>query len=874
MMITIGVSLAAVIIGLPELNKIKSPAGSSLQEASNVQIQSSYAKLPLSFIKNDGQVDKKVKFYERGSGHATFFAQDGVHLSLGSSPRPAVSSEGLAQTDVQDASEAKQAHIKLVPLGANKHPEIVAEGMQEGKVDYFVGNDPMKWKTNIPTYQAVVYKEIYPGIDLKFYGNNRQMEYDIIVQPGADPSIVKFAYEGIEGLRVTADGDLEIGLSDGTILQKKPIIYQEINGKRVEVAGTFNVQPATNRHAKSFAYGFEIASYDKAHLLLIDPILVYSTYLGGESDDLGQGIAVDGSGNSYVVGYGNSLNFPTVNPLQGPHGGTSWDVFVTKFNSAGNALIYSTFLGGSNNDIGSDIALDASGNAYLTGHTDSTDFPTASPLQAYGGNTDAFVVKINSAGNALLYSTYFGGSNYDIGSDIALDASGNAHVTGSTNSSNFPTANPLQAALGGSNDAFVANINSAGSAVVYSTYLGGSGDEEGRGIAVDASGNAYLTGRTTSTNFPTANPLQPTFGGDYDAFVTKLNAAGSALIYSTYLGGSGYDVGNAIAVDGSGNAYITGQTGSTNFPIANPLQRKPYSPRYANDAFVTKLNSFGSALVYSTYLGGSYNDGANAIAVDGSGNAYVMGRTDFDPTCCPIPCCTGFPTVNRIPGTYGGGTQDAFVTKFNSSGSKFLYSTRLGGSRDEEGSGIAVDAVGNAYVTGETTSTDFPTVNPFQAANATSRDAFVAKIATPNQPPNADGVTPSNSMTEAGMSQMFTAAYSDPDGWQNIAAANLYFSGNGGMHNEWLHYLIAPNLFTMMGSNDSCSPGQMKMLTNGYLTLDCSFSSVSGSGNTLTVVFQATPEMPSSGIHYNIFSAASDQYGAAHAIFAGTWDIE
>jgi hypothetical protein len=735
-------------------NEVKNPVAQEGKEAKKVQVQEAYGQLPLSFIRNDGQVDKKVKFYEKGSGRATFFTKEGVYLSLTNGQSSPTS------------HSSKSTLIRLTPLGANKNPKIVAEGLQEGQVNYFVGNDPKKWQTNISTHQAVVYQDIYPGIDLKFYGNNRQMEYDIVVKPGADPSKVKLGYEGIEGLRVTDAGDLEIKLKGGTIFQKKPIIYQEIEGKRVDVAGTFKIQPRTNRHAKNFAYGFEVSSYDKAHPLLIDPTLVYSTYLGGSGDDAGFAIAVDASGNAYVTGQNGSSNFPTAFPLQATYGGGEHDAFVAKINAAGNALIYSTYLGGSGEDVTFDIAVDGSGNAYVTGRTYSTNFPTANPFQAANaGNADAFVTKLNAAG-ALVYSTYLGGSGGDQGNGIAVDASGNAYVTGAAASSDFPTVNPIQATFAGGcceGDAFVAKLNAAGSALVYSTYLGGSGFDDGLDIAVDASGNAYVRGRTASSNFPTVNPIQATFAGGFDdAFVTKLNAAGSALVYSTYLGGSGNEGFGGIAVDASGNAYVAGSTASSNFPTVNPIQATLAG---SFDVFVTKFNAAGSALVYSTYLGGSGEEGtgyvSGGVAVDASGNAYVAGTTRS----------TNFPMVNPLQATLGGG-QDAFVTKLNAAGSALLYSTYLGGSSSESATAIAVDASGNVYVTGGTTSSDFPTVNPYQATNGGGSDVFVTKIGPPSL--TSIAVTPADPTINVSDTQPFTATGTFSDG-----SSRVLTSGSG-----------------------------------------------------------------------------------------------
>jgi hypothetical protein len=424
--------------------------------------------------------------------------------------------------------------------------------------------------------------------------------------------------------------------------------------------------------------------------------------------------------------------------LQPAPGGGDFDAFVTKINAAGSALIYSTYLGGSDTEFGNGIAVDAAGNACVTGSTGSANFPTKNPLQAaLSGAPDAFVAKLNAAGNALVYSTYLGGSGNDSGSGIAVDPAGNAYVTGGTSSTDFPTQNPFQPVFSGGGpfggDAFVTKLNAAGSALVYSTYLGGSDTnfgDSGRSIAVDASGNAYVTGVTGSTDFPAQNPFQPVFGGSAaDAFVAKLNAAGTGLLYSTYLGGSANDSGSGIGVDSAGNAYVTGFTVSTNFPTKNPFQPAlngnscPESP--CPDAFVTKLNPAGSALVYSTYLGGQGSESVAGIAVDSAGNAYVTGETEGD-----------FPIKNPLP-LPSGSSPDAFVAKFNASGDDLVFSTLLGGSGVDRAFSIAVDASGSVYVTGRTETTDFPTQNPFQSANgggdcggSVCTDAFVTKITT------------------------------------------------------------------------------------------------------------------------------------------------
>jgi hypothetical protein len=460
--------------------------------------------------------------------------------------------------------------------------------------------------------------------------------------------------------------------------------------------------------------GFKIAAYDRTRPLVIDPVLVYSTYLGGSFDDRGLGIAVDTAGNCYVTGYTYSTDFPTQDPLY-PNNAGDIDAFVTRLNPAGDALIYSTYLGGSNSDYGWGIVVDATGNCYVTGFTASSDFPTQDPLFASNsGSADAFVTSLSPAGDALVYSTYLGGSDYDYGYGIAVDATGNCYVTGFTYSTDFPTQDPLFASNSGSYDAFVTSLSPAGDALIYSTYLGGSSYDKGYGIAVDATGNCYVTGFTDSTDFPTQDPLYPNNAGDIDAFVTSLSPAGDAFVYSTYLGGGGDDRGWGIAVDATGNCYVTGYTYSTDFPTQDPLYPNNAGSR---DVFVTSLSPAGDALVYSTYLGGSSSDYGSGIAVDTAGNCYVTGFT----------YSTDFPTQDPLYPNNTGDI-DAFVTRLNPAGDALIYSTYLGGSNSDYGWGIAVDATGNCYVTGYTDSTDFPTQDPLYPNNSGSYDAFVTKI--------------------------------------------------------------------------------------------------------------------------------------------------
>jgi len=624
------------------------------------------------------------------------------------------------------------------------------QGLEEqaAKSNYFIGNNPQKWQTNIANYTKVLYKEVYPGIDVLFYGNGQQLEYDICVAPGKKTQDIRLHLEGVKELSIDESGNLCILTeAEQTLHMQKPFIYQLIEDNKIAVDGQFTLL-AKNE------IGFDIGTYDTTQSLIIDPILglQYSTYLGGNQDDEAFGIAVDNNGNAYVTGFASSPNFPTTGGAFQPtfsakNNGTN--AFVTKLNSTLSGLVYSTYLGGSGEDGGNAIAVDTSGRAYVTGFTSSSNFPTKSAYQKTFAknatdNASVFVTKLNSTGSKLLYSTYLGGSGDDEGNGIALDASSNAYVTGSTSSSNFPTTKGVfQKTLANQTgtNAFVSKINTTQKgkkSLVYSTYLGGSGKDVGNAIAVRPSGRVYVTGFTRSPNFPTTpGAFQTTstklVSTHANVFVTKLNSNGSKLLYSTYLGGSGNDEGNGIAVDTVGNGYVTGFTSSSNFPTTPGAFQTTFANNASNNVFITKLNSQGSGLLYSTYLGGSGDDEGNGIAIDLVGNAYVTGFTSS----------SNFPTTPGTQTTLGGAEYNAFLTKLNAAGSGLLYSTYLGGNNlgnfsDDEANAIAVDASGNAYVTGSASSSNFPTTpGAFQTtlAPGATFNAFVAKFLFAGQTP-------------------------------------------------------------------------------------------------------------------------------------------
>jgi hypothetical protein len=627
------------------------PATSGIQttdRSGSARLLESYGKLPMSFEANRGQTDGEVRFLTRGHGYAMFLTSDGAVMEMRAPGKENKQSGGVhgaaAESRERGIKSGRSAILQMRLVGANRDARVLGGGELPGKSNYFIGNDPRQWRIDVPNYSRVKYESVYPGVDLVYYGNQGQLESDFIVAAGADAGAIRLRIEGAQRMRINRDGDLEMKIDGSRVLLEKPVVYQRSEGqpeKRI-VAGRYTMQ---GKHE----VGFEVASYDKSEPLIIDPVLRYSTYLGGSSYDNGISIAADAAGNAYVTGYTYSTDFPTENPLAGTFAGAD-DAFVTKLNATGSALIYSTYLGGSAGDDGYGIAVDANENAYVTGYTGSTNFPTMNPFQAsLGGTVNAFVTKLNAAGNALVYSTYLGGSDRDSGLAIAVDTSGNAYVTGQASSSDFPTKNPFQASLDGAADAFVTKLDAVGNAAFYSTYLGGNAIDGGQGIAVDAAGNAYVTGWTRSTNFPTKNAFQATFSsGEDDAFVTKLDSEGKTEVYSTYLGGSGDDLGQGIAVDAAGNAYVTGQTSSSDFPTKNPFQAS-LSGEY--NAFVTKLNTVGNALVYSTYLGGSGIDVGYGIAVS-AGNAYVIGETSS----------SDFLTKNPFQASLGGDA-DAFVAK-------------------------------------------------------------------------------------------------------------------------------------------------------------------------------------------------------------------
>jgi hypothetical protein len=683
-----------------------------------------WGQLPLSFEPNVGQTAPAVQFQVRAPGGTLGFLPTEVALAL-----PAAAG----------ATTATSQLIRLQFLGANSATTITGHDELPGKANYLRGQDPAQWKTNVPTYAGVTYTSLYNGINLAYAGTAGVLKGTYTVAAGADATAIRWRYAGASQVQVDAAGNLQItvagaaGQAAHAITEQAPVAWQEIAGARVPVAARYAV-------AADGAIAFALGAYDRSQALTIDPTLTFGSFLGGSLDEYGYGLGVDAAGNVYVAGQTASTDFPLVDQLYTDSADN--DAFVTKINAAGTAVVYSTYLGGNGSDWAEDLAVDPAGNAYTTGRTGSADFPTtANAVQATsGGSTDAFMSKLAPDGATLLYSTFLGGVDVETGRSIAVDASGMAYVSGTTSGANFPVKNAYQATFGGEMDFFVAKLNTQASgdaSKLYATYLGGSGLEYARNfeaggrIAIDAAGNLYLADETYSANYPTSpGALQSAYsaGGNADTVITKLNSAG-ALVASTYLGrAGGSEHGRGVAVDGAGNIYVTGYGAADSFPTTAGAYKACGG---GNDFFVAKLNPTLSDIVWATCVayGSPYR-----LVVDSANNVYAAGVTRS----------TTFPLVNAIQTAFQG-FEDAFVVKLNPAGTAILFSTYLGGHESPSGQNahsaaydLALDAANppNIYVTGSTDTSDFPVAQPFQPY-AGGRDAFVVKIdqSTAGPPP-------------------------------------------------------------------------------------------------------------------------------------------
>jgi hypothetical protein len=708
-------------------------------------VSSNISSMPLEFTENRGQWDEKA-LYKAEAGGATFwfcidevvyqFTRNTGGLEESQLPqRPDI--PGMPDKFNHPRYKKESMVLKAQFIGADFNPEIVGEDRLSHNNNYFIGNIPSQWATDVPNYSSVTYKNIYPDIDLTYHGDDKGMKYDFIINPGADISQIRIKYEGVNGLDVTSNGDLKADSKFGPVYERIPQIYQEIDGQKRGIQGHYIM-------LESGIFGFALEDgFNPAYPVVIDPELVYSTYLGGSGGDIGFDIAVDSSGNAFMTGENFSGDFPMVDPYDGSYNGGNYDAIISKLSTTGDSLLYSTYLGGSDSDVGLNIAADHSGCAYVVGFTGSTNFPTVDPYDSsYNGGQDVFITKLSPSGNSLIFSTYLGGSGWERPYGLDVDNSGNIYMTGGTSSGDFPTFNPYDGSYNGGlnnhTDAFVTKLSPTGIFLVYSTYLGGSEDDEGYDVAIDNSGNAYVIGTTRSTNFPTLNPIQTYQGqANYsDAFVTKLSPSGNSLIYSTYLGGNAHDEGIAIAIDDSGNAYVAGNTSSLNFPTLNP-----YDGSYngGGDIFLTKLSSIGNSVLYSTYLGGGNQELCEGIAVDYSRKGYVTG----------ITLSVDFPTVSPYDASYNG-DYDIFLTKFSLTGNSLSYSTFMGGSGMDVVNGYVMNDSENAYMVGYTRSANFPMVNPYDNNLSGNCDVFVANFARLNSNKIIAGAGPNGIISPSG----------------------------------------------------------------------------------------------------------------------------
>ena len=725
-------------------------------EGARMRVSQAYGTLPMSFEPNRGQTDGRVKFLSRGSGYTLLLTQTEATLAL-------YKNEAESDPTLRSNHSSLSSVVRMKLKGTNPKPKIEGLEQLQGKSNYLIGNDRAKWQTNIPTFAKVRYTGVYPGIDVVYYGTNqRELEYDFRLAPGAHPDSIKIMFEGADKITFDAEGNLVLKVKGEEIIQRAPVIYQEFEGARQMIMGRFVLNGAGE-------VSMEVGAYDASRPLVIDPAIKYSSFYGGNGTDIGNGVAADSNGNVYIAGETHSTDLIVRNAFQAQlsPGTLSTDAFVTKLNTnaSGNAsLVYSTYLGGSNSfgdfDRANAIAVTSDGRACITGRIDNncgrSTFPVFHELQGNGSGVclagsdrhlDAFITVLTATGNSLAYSTFFGGNDTigisfptggsDEGLGIAVDASNKIYVTGFTSSNNLNTKNAFHSSRRSSDDdtdAFIAKFDptqSGNASLLYSSFFGGHDSNIGRAIAVDTAGNAYIVGETTSADMDVKSPsslppLQSTKSAGTDGFVAEFDltqSGSSSLVYSTFFGGDNTDQVFAVAVDSSQRAYITGSTLSSaaSFPLKNA-----FNTTQANgEAFVAKLNSGGTALFYSSFLGGNSADQGNGIAVDAGGSAYVTGKTDS----------SNFPAVNAFDSILDGG-QDAFVTKIEPSDAtgtttpKVLYSSFLGGDGNDEGHAIALDPRGNVYLTGlSVSSTGFPiTSGAFQTSKGLAIDAFATKV--------------------------------------------------------------------------------------------------------------------------------------------------
>lgn len=751
----------------------------------------------------------------------------------------------------------RQSDLVRLEFVNSRPAALVGEQELAGRVNFLLGDDPDTWRTGLPTFGAIRYREIYPGIDLIYTSEGGSLKSEFVVSPGADPCAIRFRWSGARSIRIE-QGALVVATRAGEFRERAPVLYQEeVNGARREVAGGF-------RLFDDGTVGFLVGPYEKSLALHIDPELDFSTFLGGASIDYATALAVDSSGRVLVAGWTDSTNFPVVNAFRSRGGGV--DAFLVRYNAAGTAIEFATYLGGSGDDRAFAVAVDALGQPVLTGYTSSTNFPVLNAFQGtLAGGRDAFVAKLNASGTGLVFSTYLGGAGQDEGRAVAVDASGNVYVGGATYSSNFPTLSAFQTMNAGGQDGFLAKF-SAGGSRLYSTLLGGQSDDRVNAVAVDASGQLYAAGATASANFPVvAGAFQPVSGGGQDAFVTKVSAAGNQLVYSTYLGGSGSvpEEALAIALDSTGTAYVAGVTSSTNFPVANAFQS---TNRGGADAFVARLNAAGSGLLFSSYYGGGGTDYAYGIALDQAGIIHLAGQTSS----------VNLTLIDPLQSA-NAGLQDAFVAQLNPSGRSLIWASYLGGSAADGATALAVDSSGMIHLAGVTQSSNFPRQRALQTGHAGLVDSFVARLrGYVAAAPQAVSVSPSSG---TGVTQTFRFTYSDANQYQDLQLMHaLWNELLVGGNSCWVRYRRSDNTLWLRNDADTgwlgpATPGVSSTLENSQCALAAASSAASGSGTTLTLDLALTFKSTFGGTK-NVYMNAEDAMGLSSGWpRRGTWTV-
>lgn len=731
------ISPGFTVLGIALVAAVVSTGAHAAPPTSRADVVSRLGEVPFHFEANHGQADARFTFLARGRNCNFQVAPTEALLTLSKLEMPPSGTRGeRGLTGGGRAVTTRQLHFEFV--GAARMARVRGDDPLPSRANYLVGADLRQWRQDVPLYGRVRVEQVYPGVDLVYYGNERRLEYDFVVAPQADPGHIAIRFTGADRIQITARGDLEFTLGSEQIVQPKPFVYQDIGGARKVVAGEYQLADART-------VVFRLGNYDRELPLVIDPILSYSRFFGSTGSDIGWDIALSKTNANivYVAGETMSANLPkTVGTNYG--GGTPFggDAFVARFNlDATNASPdYFTYLGGSGDDGALAIAVDDDGNAYVAGFTTSTNFPNQSGIFTNLGGVahptvgihppDGFVTKLGPDGS-VVYSTYLGGASNDVAIGIAVNASRQVFVTGFTRSLDFPTNNAVIQTNAGNDDVFVAVLNPAGSALVYSTYLGGTNADHGEGIVADDAGNAYVTGYTSSTNFPVWNAVQPYLNnpatsatnhlaGANDAFLARLDPAGANLVFSTFFGGISQDDGYRIALDAQANVYICGAALSSDFPITATNFLRGVTNNSLADAFVAKFSSDGSTNFYSVQFGGDDVDQAWDVAVDGDGNAHVIG----------VSFSTNFPTADtaELLRASNSGGADVFLSVLGTTGTNFVRSALLGGSAGDFGYGIELNGAGEQYLVGRTHSTNFPSLTPFASAPSGTNDVFIAKV--------------------------------------------------------------------------------------------------------------------------------------------------